>query len=122
MAIEQNYCDLPHTIVKALWSADVLTGEFLKPLPAQSLATLRRMGLALIDQPVLSPRGCAVRRCLTWGSPVAIENLAALLKDAGSARDEKESNDFSDGPRLTGPEMAFAGSTRSGAGHRHEIR
>ncbi len=118
---EQNYYDLPYVIVKAIRSADVLTGEFLKPVASDSLADLRRMGLAFADQPALTPHGIAIRSWLMRGAPSAPHQVAALLRAAalGGSRTAGAttwSGESSDLPRLTGPEMLFSGTPRAPLG------
>ena len=118
---EQNYYDLPRAIVAAIRSADVLTGEFLKPVALDSLADLRRMGLAFADQPALTSYGVAVRSWLMRGAPSAPYQVATLLRAAalGGSRTVAAtawSNESSDLPRLTGPEMLFSSTPRGSLG------
>jgi hypothetical protein len=118
VAIELNYYELPITIIKAIRIADVLTGEFLRPVPAESLAELRHLGLALSDQPVLSRCGFAVRSWLMRGSPHAPQRIAALLRGVEPHGDNADPDEFADTPRLTGAEMAFSRSANVTAGRR----
>ncbi len=116
MAIAQNYYDLSRPIVSAIRTADVITGEFLKPVSADSLAELRRLGLALRDQPVLSPCGYTIRCWLMSGSPVAPQRVAALLRNARGYGVLVEPDTVEESLRLTGPEMAFSVSAGAAVG------
>ena len=110
MASETNSYDLPRTMVRTIRAADVLTGEFLRPVPEDSLTELRRLGLALSDQPALSRSGLAIRSWLMRGAPSAPQQIAALLRGTTVRPAADEAEDWRS-PRLTGPDMAFSGAT-----------
>ena len=79
MTTTEGYYPLPRCIVTAVRRADVLTGEFLRAVPAEELEKLQEMGLVAADQPSLSPRGMAVRTWLMLGTADAPRQVARLL-------------------------------------------
>ena len=70
---------LPYELTWAIRRADVLTGEFLRPISAEKLSRLEVLGLASVTDEALTPRGMAVRSWLMSGSERASEELSRVL-------------------------------------------
>ena len=79
MTASEGYYPLPQDIVTAVRHADVLTGEFLRPVPEQHIEKLKEIGLAAPDMPSLNARGMAVRSWLMRGTADAPRQVARLL-------------------------------------------
>lgn len=74
-----RYYPLAPELVTAVRRADVLTGEFLRPVPSGLMAGLRAMGLTDETASALSERGRVVRSWLMRGTDLAPREVARLL-------------------------------------------
>ena len=72
---------LPHELVWAIRKADVLTGEFLRPISAEALSQLGGLGLASVPDEALTPCGMAIRFWLMSGSERAPGEVSRLLRE-----------------------------------------
>jgi len=73
----RDYYPMPLEIVRAVRSADVLTGEFTRTVPSDASAYLRAHDLMEEDR--LTERGVAVRGWLMRGAPSAPREVARLI-------------------------------------------
>ena len=71
---------LSHELASTLRKADVLTGEFFRPVSAEALSRLESLGLASVSDEALTPRGMAVRSWLMSGSESAAWELSKLAR------------------------------------------
>ncbi len=96
---------LPQHLVWAIRTADVLSGEFLRPISVEAMTELEVMGLASSRDDALTPRGIQIRSWLMCGTEHAPREVAKLLQ-AGTG---------------SGPTARFAGGFGKGEGHREMI-
>lgn len=78
MASYDSRVSFPGELAQAIRKADVLTGEFLQPVPANALSRLDALGLASATGEELTRRGMEVRRWLMSGSDAAARELSVL--------------------------------------------
>ena len=82
MTTTDQYYPLAPELVTVLRRADVLTGEFLRPVPSEPISGLRALGLTDATASRLTERGLAVRSWLMRGAPRAPREVARLLESA----------------------------------------
>ena len=76
---------LPTDLVSAIRKADVLTGEFLRPVAAEALAQLEVIGLASSTEGGLTDRGMEIRCWLMSGTERAPHEVSRLLAEVRAA-------------------------------------
>ena len=84
MATLDNHYPLPHDLVVAIRRADVLTGQFIRPVPPEEMSRLEAMGLASLMDGWLTDRGRAVRRWVMCGAEHSSREVAQLLGETRS--------------------------------------
>ena len=73
---------LPHHLVWAIRKADVLTGEFLRPVSADVMTELAVLGLASVADGALTRCGMELRSWLMCGTDRAPHEVSRLLRAA----------------------------------------
>ncbi len=85
MASRMIFDALPHHLAWAIRKADVLTGEFLRPISADAMAELATMGLASAADGTLTRRGMELRSWLMRGTEHAPREVFRLLQVAAGS-------------------------------------
>ena len=75
---------LPQHLISAIRKADVLTGEFLRPVSAEAVAELEGIGLASVAEGALTDEGMAIRFWLMSGTERAPCEVSRLLEEMRS--------------------------------------
>lgn len=71
---------LTHDLVRAIRTADVLTGSFLRPISAEAMAKLEALNLASSAAGALTRRGLEIRTWLMSGTEHAPLEVSRLLQ------------------------------------------
>ena len=82
MALHDTGSALPHHLAWAIRKADVLTGEFLRPISADAMAELARLGLASVADSALTGHGMEMRSWLMCGTERALREVSRVLQAA----------------------------------------